>query len=73
MASYVYFKCFNEMMFLNNNEKKKKANAISYEIDEFIWGRKDFALQIVPMARKADTPMPLIRSVIWVATLANGR
>ena len=42
MASYVYFKCFNEMMFLNNNEKKKKANAISYEIDEFIWGRKDF-------------------------------
>lgn len=28
MASYVYFKCFNEMMFLNNNEKKKKANAI---------------------------------------------
>ena len=42
MVSYVYFKCFNEMMFLNNNEKKKKANAISYEIDEFIWGRKDF-------------------------------
>mgnify|MGYP003366480423 CR=1 FL=1 len=34
MASYVYFKCFNEMMFLNNNEKKKKANAISYEIDD---------------------------------------
>lgn len=49
------------MMFLNNKEKKEKANAISYEIDEFIWGRK------------ADTPMPLIRSVIWVATLANGR
>ena len=30
------------MMFLNINEKKEKANAISYKIDEYIWGRKDF-------------------------------
>ena len=29
-------------MFLNNNEKKKKANAIFYKIDEYIWGRKDW-------------------------------
>ena len=34
MVSYVYFKCFNEMMYLNNNEKKKKENDISYKIDE---------------------------------------
>ena len=32
----------DDMMFLNNKEKKEKANAISYKIDEYIWGRKDF-------------------------------
>lgn len=51
----------DDMMFLNNKEKKEKANAISYKIDEYIWGRK------------ADTPMLLIRLVTWDATLANGR
>ena len=32
----------DDMMFLNNKEKKEKTNAISYKIEEFIWGRKDF-------------------------------
>ena len=36
------FNTFNNVMFLNINEKKEKANAISYKIDEYIWGRKDF-------------------------------
>lgn len=60
------------MMFLNNKEKKEKANAISYKIDEYIWGKR-ILLPIAPMVRKADIPTPLIRLVIWDATLANGR
>lgn len=59
-------------MFLNNKEKKEKANAISYKIDEYIWGER-ISLPIAPMVRKADTPMLLIRLVTWDATLANGR
>lgn len=60
------------MMFLNINEKKEKANAISYKIDEYIWGRK-VLLPIAPMVRKADTPMQLIKLVIWGVILVNGR
>lgn len=39
------------MMFLNSNEKKEKANAISYKIDEYIWGTKGFCYR-VPLWRE---------------------
>lgn len=63
----------DDMMFLNINEKKEKANAISYKIDEYISGDERILLPIAPMVRKADTPMQLIKLVIWGVILANGR
>nr|DAL21005.1 MAG TPA_asm: hypothetical protein [Caudoviricetes sp.] len=42
MPTAMFILNIDDMMFLNNKEKKEKANAISYKIEEYIWGRKDF-------------------------------
>ena len=36
-------------------------------------GAERILLPIAPMVRKADTPMSLIKLVIWDAILVNGR